>query len=129
MKWRFSRYVGHGLRSVYQRTAIHIGPKEFVKALIRFDLLPGAGVADGRLDLAAMAHDARVAQQSDNIGFSPFRYHVRIEPLKGRAEILALSQNRDPGKPSLKPVENQFLPQGATVSFRHAPFDVMVVHI
>ena len=65
------------------------------------------------------------------ISFSIFLRRVardffRLETVECAAEILALAQDRDPGKPGLETVEHQFFIKRAIVVFRHAPLVVVI---
>ena len=53
-----------------------------------------------------MADDAGIGQQPGDLGLAPSGYDRRLEPLESTAKILAFAQDRDPGKPGLKAVED-----------------------
>src|SRR3954464_13321468 len=87
---------------------------------------PGAAGAYRALDLHAIAHDAGVAHQPLDLLRSVARDLLRCEAIEGTAEILALTQDRDPGEPGLEAVEHKLLVERAVVVFRHAPFIVVI---
>ena len=104
-------------------------PQETVEALAFFDRQIGLRVADGRFDLAAVAHDPGVAQQSLDISLAIARDLRGLEPVEGRAEPLAFAQDGDPGQPGLETVQDQLLPQRAAVDIRPAPFVVVIGNV
>jgi len=115
-----------GREAVPDRRAVDELPAEIREPLAFLDVEIGARPGDGRLDLAAVADDARVGEQARDFRLAPARDGRGVEPGEGGAEILALSQDRDPGEPGLEPVEDELFPERAAVPLRHAPFGVVV---
>ena len=60
------------------------------------------GVIDDRFDLAAVAHDALVIEQTLNVWFGETRDRVEFEIVECRPEVLALGKNCAPAQPGLK---------------------------
>jgi len=87
------------------------------------------GVVDGGVDLAAMAHDARVLEQAVDAATVEPRDRVDLEIGETRAEVFALVENREPAEPGLKPFEAEFLEDPPIVPRGHTPFVIMVVGI
>jgi len=85
------------------------------------------GVADRRLDLAAVADDPRVCQEPLHVGLTEIGDRVGIEPRERPAERLALAQDRRPRQPRLERLEAEALEQSALVADRHTPLGVVVV--
>ena len=54
---------------------------------------------------------------------------MRIEPLECLAESVAFSQDGDPAEARLKPVQHQLFPQRTRVTFRHAPFLIVIIDV
>ena len=73
-----------------------------------------------------MPDDAGVLQQFLDLRRLVARDFLRLEAVKGFAEVFALTENRDPGKPGLKPVEDQLLEKRPVVIFGNAPFLVVI---
>ena len=88
----------------------------------------GPGVGDGRLDLAAVADDAGVAEQPLDVGVGVGRDDVGVEVGEGGAEVRALAQDRRPRQAGLEALEADPLVEAALVADRHAPLGVVVVH-
>src|SRR5262249_42059456 len=51
---------------------------------------------------------------------------LRLKIIEGFAEIVALAQDRDPGKPGLKTIEDEFFIERTVIEFRNAPFIVVI---
>ena len=81
---------------VLDRRAAHVIPQETVEPLRIPDAKIGLRIADGRFDLAPVADDARILQQSRDLGLAPVCHDLRVEPGEGRPEIVALPQDGDP---------------------------------
>src|SRR5262249_12388312 len=84
------------------------------------------GVGDGGLDLAAVADDPGIAEQSLDVALVEASDALGIEAGKGAAERLALAENRDPGEPRLESLEAQALVETALVAHRPPPLLVVV---
>ena len=87
------------------------------------------GVADGRLDLAAMAHDARVSQQARDIGRPEPGHGLDVEAGEGGTEGLALAQDGQPRQPGLETLQAQLLEQALVIGHRPAPLGVVVMPV
>ncbi len=53
-------------------------------------------VGDGRFDLAAVAHDAGVAQHSGDVIVVEPCHHLGVEAGERLTEVVALAKNREP---------------------------------
>jgi len=84
------------------------------------------GVPYRRSHLQPVADNPLIAQQSLCFSLVVARDCFRVEPVKGRAIIFALPQNRVPTKPGLRALQNQELEQNAVVMLRDAPFAVVI---
>src|SRR5258708_910609 len=112
------------------RPAVDETPEQFRKARAFFrDLEVGLCAGDRTLDLGAIANDAGIVHQRMNFFRVVARDLLRLKVVESFAKIFALAQDRDPGQPGLKAVEDEFFVQGAVVIFRHAPFGVVIGHI
>ena len=83
-------------------------------------------VADGALDLAAMADDAGVRHQPVDARASRSGRRGRGRSRERGAVAVALVQDRRPRQPSLRALEHQELEEHAVVVHRHAPLGVVV---
>src|SRR6185312_4049421 len=52
-----------------------------------------------------------------------------IEAMERLAEVLAFSEDRDPRKPGLKPVQHEFLVKRPVVIFGNAPFLIVICDV
>src|ERR1700678_4582048 len=115
------------LEMIVHRLACHMLPDEIAEAArLLFDLQPSFGAPDRGLDLGAASDDAFILEQPVDVARAVLGDAVRVEAVKGFAEILALAQNGDPGKPGLETVQHQLLIQRAAVIFGHAPFLIVI---
>ena len=94
--------------------------------LLLLDVEPQLRALDRGLDLRVGADDAFVLHQPLDVALAVARDLLGIEIVEGFAEVLALAQDRDPGEPRLKPVEDQLFVERARIVFRHAPFFVVI---
>jgi hypothetical protein len=101
-------------------------PLVAIKPALGLDLLPDAGISNRRLDLAAVADNARVRQQAQHVFLAPCGDDIRVKPLKSAAKILSLAQDGNPAQARLKPIQNKLFPERATVIFGHAPIGIMI---
>jgi hypothetical protein len=85
-----------------------------------------AGIADGRLDLGAVAHDPGIRKQARHIAIVKAGDDPGIEPRERRPIPLALAQDRGPRQPRLRAFENEHLEEVAFVARRHAPLLVVI---
>jgi hypothetical protein len=84
-------------------------------------------IVDDSRDLAAMADDALILEQTSNVALAEARDPVEIETMEGRAEVLALGKNRAPAQSRLKTLQTQFLEQAKIVTDWKAPFGIVIV--
>ena len=83
-------------------------------------------VVDRRLDLAAVAHDAGVAEQSFDVAFGERGDGGGIEPGEGGAVSLALVEDRAPAQARLRAFEGEELEVLGVVVRRHPPLVVVI---
>jgi len=103
------------------------GPDESIEtAELVLDREQRAGVADGALDLEAIAYDGGAFQQRLDATAVESCNPRRIEFGKGTAITVALVENRLPGKPGLGAFQHQKLEQPPIVMERNAPFLVVI---
>ena len=86
----------------------------------------GDRVRDRGLDLAAVAHDADVAEQPLHVDRSEAGDRCDVEPRERLPEALALSEDRQPRQPRLEPLQTQLLEEAIVVEDRSAPFVVVI---
>jgi len=84
------------------------------------------GVRDRRLDLAAVADDRGVGQETLDVALAESGDPVGLEALEGGAEALTLAQDRQPGEAGLEAFEAEPLVEAALVAYRPAPLLVVV---
>ena len=95
-----------------------------------FDECAGtAGIADRRFDLAAMSHDAGIAEQALDVALPEARHLLEVELRERRAERVALPQDREPRQPRLEALETELFEEPAIVGDRKAPLVVVVVDV
>src|SRR5207249_3279772 len=78
------------------------------------------------LDLGAIAHDSLILHQPLDVRPGVSGDLCRIETVEGAAKVLALAQDGDPRKPSLKSVEHELLVECAIVVFGYTPFPIVI---
>jgi hypothetical protein len=66
------------------------------------------------------------SEKARDVRLAPIGDDLRFETVERLAERLPFAQDRDPGEPGLKPVEDQLFPQRAAVPFGNAPFGVVI---
>src|SRR5439155_1420619 len=86
-------------------------------------------VGDGRLDLATVADDARVAEEPLDVTPAEVGHALDGEPGERRAEGLALAQDGEPGEPRLEPLQAQLLVEARVVVHGHPPLLVVVAEV
>ncbi len=89
-------------------------------------LLRALRVVDRRFDLAAMADDARVAEQPLDVARLEPRDALELEIGEAFAKSLALAQDREPAQARLEALEADLLEQAAVVGDRESPLAVVV---
>ncbi len=107
---REGRHLGHAGKVVLQWRATNIGPKPVGKPGFFLNFQIGAGGFDRAFNLAAMAHNAGVCQQTLHIFLTPTGNHLGVKPLERHAKGIAFLQNRDPRQPRLKAIQYQLFP-------------------
>src|SRR5215472_9376513 len=85
-----------------------------------------AGVADHRLDLAPVAHDAGILQEALDVLLGEAGNGAEVEAGEGGAEVLPLDQDGAPAQPGLEALQAQLLEQAAIVADREAPLGVVI---
>src|SRR5205823_6063804 len=104
------RHRGHLTRrapAVLDRLAVDVPPEPGVERALR--ALHGeerARVDDRRQDLGAIAHDALVAQQHTHARAGEARNGARIEPCERAAISVAPGENRGPGPPGPRALDD-----------------------
>ena len=93
------------------------------------DVEKDAAVRDARLDLAAVADDARILHERIYLCCVECGDALREKALVGTAEILALVQDRRPREPRLKRLQEEELIECVIVVERDAPLLIMVLDI
>ena len=93
------------------------------------DVEKDAAVCDARLDLAAVADDARILHESIYLCCVECGDALRVKSLVGTTEILALVQDRRPRESRLKRLQEEELIECVIVVERDAPLLVMVLDI
>ncbi len=112
MRFDASVSVGHAFdagQTIDDRAAFDESPHEARErhALVRCQI--SLGIRDRGFDLGAIADDAFVVHQPRDVAFGEARDARGIEIVEGFAEVFALSQDGDPGKPCLKTFERHLL--------------------
>src|SRR4051794_41036470 len=124
---RLRRHVGERARRlVTGRRAVAL-PDELVEGAavaVQRDRRPRVG--DRRLDLRAVADDARVVQQPLDVVVAEPRDRLGLEVRERGAKRLALAQDRQPGQAGLERLERHALEQAAFVGDRTAPLLVVI---
>jgi hypothetical protein len=86
-------------------------------------------VVDGGPNLAAVANDARVAEQPLDVPLVELCYRIRVEPSERCSEVLTLSENREPRQSRLEAFEAQLLEQPIVRRDAVSPFIVVIRHV
>ncbi|MNP44824.1 hypothetical protein D3C76_1387010 [compost metagenome] len=92
-------------------------------------LQPGPGILPGRIQLGAIADDARVLHAFLDLLVAHPRQSFGIETEQHFAVALALLQHGDPRQPGLESFQQQQFEQRLRVALWHAPFGVVVVDV
>src|SRR5712692_9223229 len=127
---RTGRQLLHASPEILQRTSVHEAPEIGVeRAEFPPDFEKGTGIADRRFDLEAVAHDSGIGHQSLHVACAEARDLCGVEPGESPAVIVALVEDRRPGKSRLGAFEDQELEQPPVVVHRHAPFLVVIAQV
>src|SRR2546425_655748 len=86
-------------------------------------------VGDRRFDLRPVADDARVLHEAPDPGVGVADDLARVEAIERRAVRGALSQDRRPAQPRLRPLQNQELEEPSVLVERHAPLSVVIADL
>src|SRR5262245_1424965 len=104
-----------------------VTPDEGCKRAFPFDeLLSPSRIVDDRFDLAAMADDAFILEQTADVALRETRYPVEIEIMERCAEVLALCEDGAPAQSGLKTLQAQFLEQSLIITDREAPLGIVI---
>lgn len=101
------------LEMIDHRLATDERPEEFHRVLQR---QPGLGIAPGRVELEAVADDARIEHQLVDFGIAHLRHALDIKTKQHLTIMLAFAQHGDPGKPGLEPFEQKQLEQSLRIA-------------
>ncbi len=77
---------------------------------------PGLRITPGRVELEAVADDARVEHQFIDFRVAHLRHALYIKPKHHLAIMLAFAQHSDPGKTGLEPFEQKQLEQSLRIA-------------
>src|SRR5690554_7478708 len=83
-------------------------------------------VVDCCFDLATMADDAGIRQQSLHVLLGEAHHFVDFKITEGGPEVLALGQNSAPAQTGLKAFQAQLLEQAPVVGYRETPLLVVI---
>jgi len=119
--------LGHGGPVALDGLTSHEGPQPVRHvAALNLQVQPDTGALDGGVDLGPRADDAGIVQQALAVGLAVAGDLLRVETVEGGAEGRALFQDGDPRQARLESVQHQLFPEGARVTFGHAPFLVVI---
>ncbi len=102
------------------------GPDEGLQAAVVAQGDRGAGVGDGGVDLAPVAHDAGVGHQPLDVGRTERRDGVGVEAGEGLAEARPLVEDGQPRQAGLERLQGEPLEVGALPRHPHPPLGVVV---
>src|SRR5262245_38512737 len=106
------------------------GPDQPIERLTaRVKLAGGLCVRDRRLDLAAVADDAGVREQSLHVLRSVSGDLLDVEAVEGTPEVLPLAQDREPGEPGLEGLQSESFEELVLAVERPPPFAVVVADV
>src|SRR5262249_49373496 len=121
------RYVPRLAPAILERTILHEAPHVGGEAPV---LAPhgekGPGVGDGALDLAAVADDARVAQEPPHVGGGETRDPRGVEGGEGRAITAPPGEDGRPAQPRLRAFQHEELEEPTVGSLRDAPLAIVI---
>jgi len=95
-------------------------------SVLTLDREEGARVPDGALDLAAVADDPRIPQETCDGGGREARDPARVESCKRPAVPAPPPEHGGPAEPRLRPFEDEQLEQAPVGMERNAPLAVVV---
>ncbi len=106
---RQSKRFRRGRGSLRFRKLLHVGfvtPDESCQRAFPFDEFPGQSrIVDDRLDLATVANNPFVLEQTREVALGVACYPIEIEIMKGGAEVVALAQDGAPAQSGLKTLQ------------------------
>lgn len=105
---RDGRHFGAILEMIDFRSTADEGPEKRHRVLQHH---PGLGIAPGRVELEAIADDARIEHQFIDFRIAHLCHTLDVEAVQHLAIVLALAQYSDPGKAGLEPFEQKQLEQ------------------
>jgi hypothetical protein len=124
---RFARGDRLAVARAAHRLAADEAPDELVeRSEFPLHLEEGARVADDRLDLRAIAHDAFVLQERPLLRRRVARDLLRVEAIERAPVAFALAQDREPAQSGLRALEIEHLEELAVVVLGPAPLFVVV---
>lgn len=89
--------------------------------------LSASCIVDGSLDLAAVADDPRILEETIDISLREASDPIEIELVKHSAEVLPLGEDGAPAQSGLKTLEAQFFKQALIIADWVSPFGVVIV--
>lgn len=101
------------LEMIDHRHATDERPEKFHRVLQR---QPGLGIAPGRVELEAVADDARIEHQLVDFGIAHLRYALHVKAEHHLTIMLAFAQHGDPGEAGLEPFEQKQLEQSLRIA-------------
>lgn len=110
---RHGRHFAAILEMIDHRRATDERPEKFHRVLQR---QPGLGIAPGRVELEAVADDARIEHQLVDFGIAHLRHALDIKTEHHLTIMLAFAQHGDPGKAGLEPFEQKQLEQSLRIA-------------
>src|SRR5690606_3580117 len=96
------------------------------RAVLAADFLDHARVADRRIDLEAVADDARIAEKPGDVPLAERGDAADVPVGEGGAERLPLLQDREPGEPGLVDLEDEALEQHPLVGGVKAVLPIVI---
>ena len=90
------------------------------------DIEAASRVVDDRLDLPAVADDARIGQETVDIIGPEARHRVDLEVRERGAEVLALAEDRQPRETRHEALEAELLEEAPIVRHRPPPLAVVI---
>jgi hypothetical protein len=83
-------------------------------------------IPDRRLNLQAIPHDPWIRKQGCHFFLAVIGYPLNIELIECRSIVLTFPENRYPGEPCLRTLQNEHLKQASVLVNGLAPFEIMV---
>jgi hypothetical protein len=102
-------------------------PEHLVERLVEGER--GTRVLDRGLDLAAVADDARVAEEALDVGLGHGGDLLGVEAVEHLAERRSAAEDRDPGQARLEPLEAHLLEEAHRIVLRGSPLLIVVAAV